>query len=176
MQILDINTLTDCVGYVASGLVLATFCFSSPTRLRLAALASNLAFMTFGYLGDIYPVMALHAVLFPINLVHLTRLLGSPLSVSHSVPEARLGSARVSSPPQDRLRGQQLSRPVAAIPTPAAEIKRMASYEPRLLHAASAPDADLSHSALTSAKLRPSPSRIASLPVSACQRSMATST
>src|SRR5690606_29347364 len=47
-----------------------------------------------------------------------------------------------------------------------------------LLHAASSwlSSTPPSRSTLTSAKVRPSPSRIASLPVSACQRSKATST
>jgi hypothetical protein len=69
------EALTDAMGYAASALVLATFCFSDLTRLRIFALLSNFAFIIFGYLGSIYPVMLLHMILLPINIFHLGKLL-----------------------------------------------------------------------------------------------------
>ena len=53
----------DAVGYLAAGLVLATFCMRSMSSLRLVALASNLAFIAYGYLGNLTPVLLLHALL-----------------------------------------------------------------------------------------------------------------
>jgi hypothetical protein len=68
------NTLTDCIGYAASILVLATFCFSNPLWLRLFALQSNIAFIIFGYFASIEPVMLLHILLAPVNAFYLIRL------------------------------------------------------------------------------------------------------
>jgi hypothetical protein len=55
------------------------------------ALASNVLFIVYGLVGHIYPVLFLHVVLLPINLVKLRRLqarsrndLRSPLSVSQN--------------------------------------------------------------------------------------------
>jgi hypothetical protein len=67
--------LTQSIGYVASTLVLTTFCFSNPLWLRLFALLSNVAFIAFGYLGSVHPVMLLHMILVPINGFHLAGLL-----------------------------------------------------------------------------------------------------
>ncbi len=49
------------LGYPASLLVLATFCMSDMKALRLIAIGSNLAF--------IGPVLLLHLVLLPVNLL-----------------------------------------------------------------------------------------------------------
>ena len=75
MHEVQIDSLTQLIGYGASGLVLTTFCFSNPIRLRLFALASNIAFIAYGCYGEVYPVMVLHIVLMPINVFHLARLL-----------------------------------------------------------------------------------------------------
>jgi hypothetical protein len=53
------------VGYLAASLVLATFCMKSINALRLAAIASNVAFIAYGY------VLFLHARLLPINVCRL---------------------------------------------------------------------------------------------------------
>jgi len=63
------------VGYLAASLVLATFCMRSMGGLRLMALASNLAFIGYGYLADLMPVLLLHAVLLPINVYSLSQFL-----------------------------------------------------------------------------------------------------
>ena len=39
------------IGYLAASLVLATFCMKSMDALRLAAIASNVAFIAYGYFG-----------------------------------------------------------------------------------------------------------------------------
>jgi hypothetical protein len=63
------------VGYLAASLVLATFCMRSMGGLRFMALASNLAFIAYGYLADLMPVLLLHAVLLPVNVYRLSQLL-----------------------------------------------------------------------------------------------------
>jgi hypothetical protein len=63
------------VGYLAASLVFATFCMRSMSGLRSMALASNLAFIAYGYLADLMPVLLLHAVLLPVNVYRLSQLL-----------------------------------------------------------------------------------------------------
>ena len=61
----------DWVGYFAAGLVLATFCMRDMQTLRCTAVASNLAFITYGAMSGMGPVLALHLLLLPINVMHL---------------------------------------------------------------------------------------------------------
>ncbi len=61
------------LGYAASVAVLATFCMSTMIPLRIVALASNLLFCSYGYLDHLYPVLFLHAALFPVNMWRLTQ-------------------------------------------------------------------------------------------------------
>jgi CRP/FNR family cyclic AMP-dependent transcriptional regulator len=58
-------------GYVASALVFATFFMRSRSRLRQVAIASNVAFITYGIVGDVIPVLTLHALLLPLNIWRL---------------------------------------------------------------------------------------------------------
>jgi hypothetical protein len=61
------------IGYRASLLVLATFCTRGVIALRAVAIASNVAFVVYGWLVGIDPVLVLHLVLLPTNswrLVH----------------------------------------------------------------------------------------------------------
>ncbi len=66
-------TLVDIVGYAASAAVLATFCMSTMIPLRILALGSNLLFMAYGYVDHLYPVLMLHAILFPVNALRLVQ-------------------------------------------------------------------------------------------------------
>ena len=67
-------SVIDGVGFGAAGLVLATFCMSSMSGLRWIAIASNVAFIAYGYLGNLAPVLLLHALLLPINFWRLAQL------------------------------------------------------------------------------------------------------
>ena len=58
----------EAVGYVASGFVFATFCMRTMIPLRSAAIGSNIAFIIYGFYGQIYPVFILHLVLLPMNV------------------------------------------------------------------------------------------------------------
>jgi CRP-like cAMP-binding protein len=68
-------------GWLASVLVFAAFFMKLMTPLRLLAVASNLAFMSYALLGlvygdfgRLYPIFALHACLLPLNLYRLRQL------------------------------------------------------------------------------------------------------
>ena len=69
----------EAVGYLASALVLATFCMRDMVPLRCVAIASNLAFIAYGALADLGPVLVLHLLLLPVNV---GRLAGSCESTS----------------------------------------------------------------------------------------------
>lgn len=61
----------DALGYLAAALVLATFCMRDMTALRCMAIVSNLAFIAYGALADLGPVLLLHLLLLPVNLQRL---------------------------------------------------------------------------------------------------------
>ena len=61
------------LGWCACGLMLMAFCCKRADWLRSLAIAANLAFIAYGWLGDIAPVMTLHLILLPINLVRLAQ-------------------------------------------------------------------------------------------------------
>ena len=65
---------TDAIGYLAATLVLTTFWMRSMSSLRYVAIASNLAFITYGYIGDLMPVLLLHILLLPVNALRLVEL------------------------------------------------------------------------------------------------------
>jgi CRP-like cAMP-binding protein len=63
----------EILGYAASATVLASFCMSTMIPLRILALASNVLFAAYGYFEHVYPVLILHATLFPINFLRLVQ-------------------------------------------------------------------------------------------------------
>jgi CRP/FNR family transcriptional regulator, cyclic AMP receptor protein len=60
-------TRWDAIGYLASGLVFASFCMRDMIPLRLVSVCSNLAFLTYGLALGLVPVWVLHGLLLPIN-------------------------------------------------------------------------------------------------------------
>jgi len=68
--------MIDGLGFVAAGLVLATFCMKRLVPLRAMAITSNLAFILYGYAAGIEPVLVLHLILLPINVMRLLESLG----------------------------------------------------------------------------------------------------
>jgi len=63
------------LGYAASASVLLTFCMSTMLPLRVLAISSNVLFAAYGAMADIYPVLALHVVLLPVNVFRLVQIL-----------------------------------------------------------------------------------------------------
>jgi ABC-type glycerol-3-phosphate transport system permease component len=85
------HMLSDVVGWIAAGLVLATFCCKHMVSLRLVAISSNLAFVWYGALAHLWPILALHLIMLPLNVWRLRGALNDrqrqprapPSSVSH---------------------------------------------------------------------------------------------
>lgn len=65
--------LVDILGYFASVLVLLTFCMRTMVMLRITAIGSNCAFIGFGFVAGVHPVLILHLVLLPLNVFQLYR-------------------------------------------------------------------------------------------------------
>jgi hypothetical protein len=83
-------SVIDGVGFGAAGLVLATFCMRSMSALRWLAIASNVAFIAYGYLGGLAPVLLLHTLLLPLNICRLAQLRGAHVR-SDPTEESRKG-------------------------------------------------------------------------------------
>ncbi len=64
----------DLIGYLAFLSVLATFCMGTMMPLRALAVLSNALFVTYGVGKHLYPVLLLHAVLLPINVLKIVQL------------------------------------------------------------------------------------------------------
>jgi CRP/FNR family transcriptional regulator, cyclic AMP receptor protein len=64
----------DGIGYLASLLVLLTFCMNTMMTLRAVAICSNLAFVIYGVAANVYPVLLLHLILLPLNALHLIKM------------------------------------------------------------------------------------------------------
>jgi hypothetical protein len=70
-------TMTDGMGYVAASLVLATFCAKQMVSLRALAISSNVAFITYGLAAHLWPIVVLHVIMLPLNVVRLRDALAS---------------------------------------------------------------------------------------------------
>jgi hypothetical protein len=64
-------TMTDLVGYIASMMVLLAFMTKEMRLLRVLAMLSNIAFISYGILDWLPPVFCLHAVLLPVSALRL---------------------------------------------------------------------------------------------------------
>jgi hypothetical protein len=67
--------MSDFTGYVASTLVLLTFMTKDVRLLRVVAILSNLAFISYGVLAWLPPVLGLHLLLLPINILRLREII-----------------------------------------------------------------------------------------------------
>lgn len=93
-------TPADLTGWAAAALTLLTFAARDMRLLRMAALAANLCFIAYATAIQLWPVLALHLVLVPINLMRLMEL-------------GRLGAtgARATDPLQQDARCKQPTTP-----------------------------------------------------------------
>lgn len=64
----------EALGYVAAATVLASFAMKNMTALRLIALVSNVAFISYALANGLTPVLLLHCLLLPLNLVRLAQI------------------------------------------------------------------------------------------------------
>ncbi len=66
--------IIQALGYLASLLVFSTFYMRTMLPLRYLAIASNVAFISYGVPLGLWPVVILHALLLPLNLVRLFQI------------------------------------------------------------------------------------------------------
>src|SRR3974390_1799503 len=62
-------------GYVAAVLVFMTFYMKTMIPLRIVGICSNCAFIMYGYLDGLNPVLILHLILLPLNSLRLREML-----------------------------------------------------------------------------------------------------
>jgi hypothetical protein len=67
---------TEMFGYTGALLTLATFSMKTMLHLRIVGIVANLAFISYGLLGNVHPVLLLHLTLLPLNAWRLHQLLG----------------------------------------------------------------------------------------------------
>lgn len=65
----------ELLGYAAAACVFVTFYMKTMVPLRIAGIVSNFLFIAYGYALDAYPVLILHLVLLPLNIVRLRQML-----------------------------------------------------------------------------------------------------
>ncbi len=65
---------SEIAGFIASGLVLLTFAMRDMRLLRAVAICSNVAFIIYGGMNWLLPVLALHLALLPLNIARLAEL------------------------------------------------------------------------------------------------------
>src|SRR5215211_7777819 len=80
----------DLIGFFASALVLATFAMKDMHRLRAMAVLSNLAFILYGAMSGLLPVLILHLLLLPLNLRRLVEDARAEPSVERTPNKATL--------------------------------------------------------------------------------------
>ena len=100
-------SMLDALGYLAAGLVLATFCAKSMVLLRMIAIVSNIAFIAYGFEASLWPILILHTTMLPLNLLRLRDAL-RVFSPRQARPLAR--SVGLSSPGLDSTARRRTSQ------------------------------------------------------------------
>ncbi len=72
------SNLTDLTGLVAAFFVILAFFSHKPKPLRIFAILSNVLFVSYAADVGLMPVLMLHAVLLPLNVIRLLQLLRKP--------------------------------------------------------------------------------------------------
>lgn len=65
----------EIIGWLAALSTLGAYSMRTMLPLRIVAINSNLLFLTYGYLTEVYPMLVLHAVLLPFNSYRLWEIL-----------------------------------------------------------------------------------------------------
>ncbi|MEM6590174.1 MAG: hypothetical protein AAF641_17140 [Pseudomonadota bacterium] len=67
--------MTDLFAYLACGFVFFSATTNTAKWFRLASLCSNICFVIYGYYHELAPILFLHGVLAPMNVMQLLRAL-----------------------------------------------------------------------------------------------------
>jgi CRP-like cAMP-binding protein len=85
-------SIAEISGYAAAALVFLTFYTKTMIPLRILGICSNCAFIFYGYLGHLYPVLILHLILLPLNGMRLREM----LALTRQVREATRGDSNMN--------------------------------------------------------------------------------
>ena len=94
MDILQNVVGPEALGWAAALLTLFTFFSADMRRLRLLALAGNAAFIAYGAIAQLLPVLVLHLALVPVNLWRLNQAFQRKPIVHPSKPTLAQRAAR----------------------------------------------------------------------------------
>ena len=97
------DDLSEVSGYAASTLVLFTFVAKDMRLLRSVAIFSNLAFITYGTIEWLPPVLFLHLTLLPLNIVRLAEIVRAPRATGGQI---QAGSVALAQRADKTPRGQ----------------------------------------------------------------------
>ncbi|TAL59492.1 MAG: hypothetical protein EPN84_11080 [Legionella sp.] len=78
------HSMIDLIGYIAASLVFTTFYVKDIMTLRLVAISSNVAFILYGFGGNLHPIFILHSLLLPLNLYRIFELKRTMPNYAHS--------------------------------------------------------------------------------------------
>jgi len=67
-------THAELLGYAAATCVFVTFYMKTMVPLRIASIVSNFLFIAYGYAVGAHPVLILHLILLPLNIVRLRQM------------------------------------------------------------------------------------------------------
>jgi CRP/FNR family transcriptional regulator, cyclic AMP receptor protein len=68
------TTMLEFVGYLAAGLVFATFYMKTMIPLRLVGITSNITFLVYSWFANVVPLFVLHSALLPLNVWRLMQI------------------------------------------------------------------------------------------------------
>lgn len=71
---MPIHPFAEGAGYLASALVFVTFLMKDMRPLRITAILSNIAFIAYGALNWLPPILFLHVLLLPVNILRLKEM------------------------------------------------------------------------------------------------------
>jgi hypothetical protein len=74
----------ELLGWLAASFTLLAFSMRTMLPLRMAAIASNIFFISYAALGGLTPVLVLHAILLPFNIWRLAEILRTRRSVARA--------------------------------------------------------------------------------------------
>lgn len=66
---------SDVIGLLAGLLTIVTFAQRQPIPMRSTAICANACFLTYAYLDHIMPILVLHGILLPVNILRLSEAL-----------------------------------------------------------------------------------------------------
>lgn len=84
---MQIFAWTDLLGYVAAGGVFASFSMKNMQALRIVALVSNVAFISYALVDGLTPILVLHGLLLPLNLFRLFQMQRAVRQAEHAFEE-----------------------------------------------------------------------------------------